>query len=1391
MNEEIEWARFWGEGVTEFAFDLSGFLTDPNSEYFPQNSALRTLDSLEEAPCVILLGEMGIGKTSEIKRHHRILQERGLRSIWFNLAEYDANTLEEIFTDPAIGAWESSGNGLLYLLLDSFDEALMSMQTLGDRLCRRLTTWDLSRLRLRVVCRSAIWPSTTEEKLRGMLPTVVVTLAPLRYDDVLQAAGVWGVSDAETFIEAVQAAGAVAFAMKPGTLRFLAKEYVAKGQLPPTETQLYDAGCRLLCTAPTERTDRRHEGDLTADQRVAIAGRIAALMLCGGKSHLCDMTVDHDLRDTDLSFDTVLRGLELIQAGGAPLMRGHITEVAFSGLFRPSGPHRVCWSHYSYAEHLAAKYMSSALSTQQILTLLLHPAGSRAVIPQLSGLAARLAVTDAEVFQGLVAENADMLLEADGRSFNVDQRAALTDSLLQSLSAGKLRVRWERLRRYHLLCHKSLSTQLRPYLKSGGFQVRIAAIAIAGSCKRAELGHLLLKIALDSGEEISIRAEAAQAVFDIGDKRRIRQLRPLIVDVSLDDERSNLKGIAMQHLWETRVIGVAEVFSNLSPVNPVFHGTYARFVLDLPDSLTPADLPAALLWIDSQPGWADQDHSFQVLTDRILAKVVEHAHDPATMRLLIEAIRSRIQKNRLTGWTHGESTLKQAIRLGTEPLRHELIETFARHLISSDFNGRILSFTIRDFIDQILSATDFHWVLTKCIAEPEGLKKLFFAYSARVAWDCSDPTAYQAALEAHGSDPYVADAFAGDFGYTLLDSDAARRGRELVAVPQQSVLQDRMKIDTDIDELLDQVEVGLREVWWRIALVLIWSTPKSGQSEWADDIRTLPGWELASPRRRRRLLDAAQSYLLGGPQTGDDWTRSDTKRPAAAAYRALLLLQNERPEFVQCIPAATVTSWAWAVLSYPTIGLTDKMRDADKAITQRVMSADPAAAEKVLKKLLEEPEQRQHLRDIIRRLDGSEFTGLNEFFETILVAYDWPTAHLEPLMLRLISGGSGKARSFAEGILRQPLNPKGAVERSLAAARVLLKSAPEYYWPKLWLRGKSSVPFATGLVAQLTGWLKPNVSLMGSLSEEQLVQVYLWLAKHHPGSGHRGPLGAGPMGIVQYSIPGHLASRGTAQAVASLARIIGRVGKTVELDHYLAEAKERVLYSTWTPADVDSVIQMLMDRKKRYVGTPEQLAAVVMEALSAIQAELQGTPPTAPLLWDKWEVCGKVRGLKKTSRNDSGKRPKDEESLSDFIAVALRNRIQHRNIVVNREVQIRRGQETDIHIEALPQHLITAEAPVPRVIVEVKGCWNKHLKTDIEHQLVSRYLERTPHSAGVYLVGWFICSKWREPSAATRRRQVPAWSIEKARAYFEEKASQLAQAGRFVGAVVLDIGLHT
>jgi hypothetical protein len=390
----------------------------------------------------------------------------------------------------------------------------------------------------------------------------------------------------------------------------------------------------------------------------------------------------------------------------------------------------------------------------------------------------------------------------------------------------------------------------------------------------------------------------------------------------------------------------------------------------------------------------------------------------------------------------------------------------------------------------------------------------------------------------------------------------------------------------------------------------------------------------------------------------------------------------------------------------------------------------------------------------------------------------------------LISRGSNSARVFAEGLIKLPLRTGRAVDRALAAARVLIKSAPEHYWPLLWARAKRSVPFAQGLIEQLAGWVRPDVSLIGRLKEEDLGQVYLWLLKQFPTLRPRGPVGAGPLGMVHYSIPGHLAARGTPNGVATLTKIIERVGRTPELDHYLAQAHERLLYATWTPTGADSLIKMLVDRRKRHVGTPEQLAAVVIESLKEIQVELQGTPPTASLLWDHWLDRGATPEPMKRKAKPLAQRAKDEETLSDFIAVALRTRIQQRNIIVNREVQIRRGQETDIHIEALSSISTSNEVRVARVIVEVKGCWNQQLKTDIQNQLVERYPKRTPDSAGIYLVGWFRCQNWREPPGSRRFRQTPAWSIEKARSFFEARAAELTQSGQLVQAIVLDTGLH-
>src|SRR5205085_1152403 len=103
--------------------------------------------------------------------------------------------------------------------------------------------------------------------------------------------------------------------------------------------------------------------------------------------------------------------------------------------------------------------------------------------------------------------------------------------------------------------------------------------------------------------------------------------------------------------------------------------------------------------------------------------------------------------------------------------------------------------------------------------------------------------------------------------------------------------------------------------------------------------------------------------------------------------------------------------------------------------------------------------------------------------------------------------------------------------------------------------------------------------------------------------------------------------------------------------------------------------------------------------------------------------------------------PKDENRLSDEVALYLNQDLRSRGIVVNREVEIRRGEETDIHIDTF---IISSGNRQDRisVIIETKGCWHPQLLVAMEAQLVNRYLTDNNCQHGIYLVGWYHCPKW-------------------------------------------------
>ncbi|HEV3085467.1 MAG TPA: hypothetical protein VGY66_37285, partial [Gemmataceae bacterium] len=110
-------------------------------------------------------------------------------------------------------------------------------------------------------------------------PPAIFELVPLRRRDVTIAATAEGI-DGEPFIDAVIRSGAQPLAIKPVTLNFLLSTYKARGGFPATQSELYAEGCQRLCAEMNpDRQDARQSGALSAEQRMAVAERIAAVMV--------------------------------------------------------------------------------------------------------------------------------------------------------------------------------------------------------------------------------------------------------------------------------------------------------------------------------------------------------------------------------------------------------------------------------------------------------------------------------------------------------------------------------------------------------------------------------------------------------------------------------------------------------------------------------------------------------------------------------------------------------------------------------------------------------------------------------------------------------------------------------------------------------------------------------------------------------------------------------------------------------------------------------------------------------------------------------------------------------------------------------------------------------
>jgi hypothetical protein len=1402
-NIRYDWQRFWVPHTGVLDLSDAGFLRDPVADHFGPDELLSLAD-LQGFRALALLGEPGIGKSSDLKREHdrvsALPEDARPQSIYVDLkvSSSEEALRRRIFETPAFEAWKA-GAGDLILHLDSLDEAMLRVETLASLVAEELQAIPSDRLSIRVACRTAVWPAGTlgtaftniwEEASVG-----VFELAPLRRRDVLTALAARGI-DADRFIRDLFAAHAVPFAIKPLTLDMLIKIHQRHGSLPSSTAELYRQGCLELAEEQNiSRLETRRRGRLNGPQRLRVASRIAAGTVLGGRVAIWT-GVDADCPAEDAPVSRLSGAMEQGDFAGFTATDDDVREVLDTGLYSSRGDRRMGWAHQSYGEFLAALYLKDrrvpACTNLQVLT---HPTGG--LIPQLTVVAAWTASLSAELRASLIAAEPWALLHGDLSNWEASDLELLTGSMLNHVEEGRFHEHFFGMTEtYAKLAHPGLAARLRPVIMARSLKptTRRVAFNIAERCGLKELQPEILDVVLDGTDIHAVRAIAVAALRRCGDGSALSQLLALARGEAGDDPQDEIKGYALDLLWPTH-IRTAEVFARLTPSDQRFFGAYANFILGLPTRLATPDLLPALNWATGYIRSANVIGEFHEkrLADGILYRAWRVFEDPTLTAAFLEHVDARLHR-------YGDLCRSSD---------HKAKESFVENLRTNDHRRRMfLRFRLTGPVDGRLAGSfwrvgllmppDFSWLLSVSpagAAPMAGLDEGSLCNAIDVLFSREDAQQFEAIYEGAQRWPQLHAHFAWLLDGIALDSSEATRMRSHLDDERQLAMLDQrppapeVDLPTQILECLSRAEVGDWQAWWQLNIVLALSPEDPDFLNDSDYVITqMPGWLSANEAIRKRIVAGAKRYLAEAQSQVDSWLGHQplsAKRSDFAALRALLLLrQRDRTSYDGLLPTIW-QKWAPVIVGLPRHGVVDNCPDA-QAMTCDALAKAPAEfigavvamihAEKALARSVAGHPNSSLRFYILRDLEGcwDDEALKNAIFQE-LTAPDLTSAEYAALLNALLELEFEPAIEHAVATLRAP--DRDALE----IAKVILERAPVRAWPALWARLTQDDELARAILLYAAGHFYVGTPFYAGIGEEAIADLYLLMERLFPSkNGERGPSGfVNPLEAIPYLRDGALrllVSMGTEAAVRALRRLVTAHPDLPILPFELSRAEIAMRLKTWSPLSMREVFALTDRPGTRLVTSAADLLAILLEILDKFAAELHGAQTPVRDLWDR-------QGTSQLYR------PIDENGFSDVIARYLRQHLSAAGIFANREVEVVRhpgapvGQRTDILINTL-RRTETGEPLDPiAAVIEAKGCWNAELFTALQSQLVQDYMVRLQAPVGIYLVGWFNPAKWDpEDSRQVRVKK----TIEEVRRQLDEQAAAAPEGFR-VRAVIVDV----
>jgi predicted NACHT family NTPase len=1201
-----DWKRFWCPRSGQINPNLNdcGYLVDPESTWgHLYNPELVGFEAIARIPCLVLLGEPGIGKSREMKdlqAYTKNITDGVHEILYLDLRSYsdEARLIRDMFESRVFKDW-LDGTHYLYIFLDSLDEGLLRIETLAallvDEFCKKEYLDKVDRLYLRIACRTAVFPQILEEELNKIWQNnlKIYELAPLRRVDVIAAVTAHDL-DPDAFLEEVEFKSLVSLAIKPITLKFLLNTFQRNhGQFPANQrlADLYINGCQALCEEQnSSRRTARRIGNFDPEQRLIIAARIAAISIFANRFAVWIEPNLGNVPDEDVLIGKLCLGSEKANERSFPVTEETIREVLDTGLFSSRGSSRMGWAHQTYAEFLAAWYLWKYKVPLDLVKQLIFVSEDteHKLIPQLHETAAWLASMMSDILQEILKTDPDVLLRSDIPT-DTSLRETIVQNLLIQYEQDKI-YDFERsnYRNYRKLKHPGLAIQLRPYIQDSSkqFDARDIAINITETCEVTELQEELVDLALDSSQPIRLRVIATKALCSIGNKKTKLKLKTLAITQLPEDEDDSLKGYALRAVWLDRLITVEELFEVLTfPKHKNLLGAY-RFFLEnqLAPKLNLKDLVVALNWVTSKVGQSF-DYSFTKIEDSIMLKALQYFQYPEIANCFTNSVLRKFKNNEDIISRHS-SELEQKFKIlltNNVNIRHQLINKLILNLSNShDFNS--ILWHVRE---NILKKEDVFWMIEE-ISKIKSLKiQKIWAKLIEYSFCFQDLAEIDSIILATQTNEILRETFASYFDAIDLNSAIAKEAkRNYFDLQEMQNKRDNTLLDPPpcemILDLLDQLESGDLSAWWKLNRAMMLDAYGNYLSNNLDlDLTKLPGWQEATTITQTRIINGAKQYIQQQNDISYDWIGTNLYNLSdLSGCKALLLLLQNDPNFLDNLSPEVWKKWASIVVA---------SIHYDRCDLELVNYFYINAPEEVIKTLIKMIDMENRQYDNVYILDK-----FDDFWDDRLecaLLEKIKNKSLKPncigkILDYLFKHKSKKARKFVTSLLALPLpSTDDECERVCIAATVLVANSDPSSWLTLWSIVQQAPLFGRKIFELASADYRHRyIESQLELTEQQLADLYIWLVYQYPfeedPDSRNQEIGYGTttrekIANFRNNVLRQLTERGTPQACTEIQRIIQEFPTVTWFKKTLLRAQENMRRKVWKPPQPEKIIQIV------------------------------------------------------------------------------------------------------------------------------------------------------------------------------------------------------------------------